>query len=84
MEAGKEPGVGPGDDDDKSKRTTITGQTQAGNMKGFFPPLPMGTTAAAVVAPPGPKATAKTQSEYDNHRRAAYADKTPVLVQMVP
>ena len=51
---------------------------------GFFPILPPGSTATAATAPPGPKATAKTQSEYHNQRRAAYDPAAPVLVQMVP
>ena len=84
MEDGKEPVVGTGEGDAKSKRAAITDQTQAGNMIGFFSALPTGTKAAAVMAPPGPKATAKTQSEYHNQQRAAYDDTAPVLVQMVP
>ena len=76
--------MGTGDGDAKSKRAAITDQTQAGNMMVFFRALPTGTKAAAVMAPPGPKATAKAQSEYHNQQRAAYDDTAPALVQMVP
>ena len=84
MEDGKEPVVGKGDGDGKSKRVAITDQTQAGSMMGLFTTLPPGTKPAAVMAPPGPKATAQAQSEYHNQQRAAYDSTTPVLVQIVP
>ena len=77
LEDGKEPSVGAGDGDGKSKRAAITEQTQAGS-------LPPGTKATAVLAPPGPKATAKTQPDYHNQQRAAYDATAPVLAQMVP
>ena len=86
MDGDREPagGASSGDDKPQPKRVTITDNTQAGHMLGFFPRLPTGTTAAAVAPPPGPKAAAKTQSEYHNRRREAYDATAPVLVQMVP
>ena len=86
MDGDREPAGGAGSGDDKlpSKRVTITSSTQAGNMLGFFAGLPTGTTATPVAPPPGPKAAAKTQSEYHNRRREAYDATAPVLVQMVP
>ena len=86
MESDREPagGTGSGDDKPPPKRVTITGSTQAGNMLGYFAGLPKGAAATPVAPPPGPKAAAKTQSEYHNRRREAYDATAPVLLQMVP
>ena len=86
MEGDREPagGTGSGDGKPPPKRVTITGSTQAGNMLGYFAGLPKGAAATPVAPPPGPKAAAKTQSEYHNRRREAYDATAPVLLQMVP
>ena len=79
MDGDREPAGGASSGDDKSqpKRVTITDNTQAGHMLGFFPRLPTGTKAVAVAPPPGPKAAAKAQSEYHNRRREAYDATAP-------
>ena len=79
-EATGEPGAGGG----KPKRVPVTSETQAGNMRGFFPPLPLGERAPSALPPPGPKASQRTQSLYRNAPRTVYDPTTPVLVQMVP
>ena len=52
MDGDREPAVGASAGDGKSqpKRVTITANTQADNMMGFFASLPPGTKAAAVTA----------------------------------
>ena len=83
MDGDQEPAEGAGAGDGKTKRVAITEKMQAASMMGFFHSLPPGTKATAVPPPPGPKASAQTQSDYHNAQWVAYDSTTPVRVQMV-